>query len=97
MGSTLVLTCNTISTSGPLTFEWLRDGVKLSPAGQDSTRFFIENRHSYSHLTLLDVRPADAGNYSCRVANEADSDQAWSVFSVKGKTIEEEEGFDPIN
>lgn len=95
LGSTLVLTCNTLSGSRPLTFEWLRDGLKLSkivslqdPGADTSSRYSIEHKYSFSQLTLLDVRPADSGNYSCTVANEAGSSEpAWSVFSVTGNFL----------
>lgn len=86
LGTTLLLLCNSLKGSKPLTFQWFKDGQDLekNPSFPDPNRYSLEKKATYSQLTINDIMIDDTGNYSCIVTNKYGFDSQWSLLEVKG-------------
>lgn len=65
-GDSVTLAASAVRGSGPLTFQWLKDGRVIPGANTDQ-------------LALHDLQPADAGSYSLRVQNALGADEAYPI------------------
>ena len=83
-GTSLFLTCNLYRGSKPLVFRWFKDGTELTGSSDISSRYMIDTRTTFSHLTLHDLQSTDSGNFSCSVNNPFGLDLQWTMFTVQG-------------
>ena len=83
-GKSVRVFCNLHDLTGTaVSFQWLKDGVPISTAA--SPHISIANFADYSSLAINRVdRRRDNGNYTCRAANSAGTDQFSSVLNVQG-------------
>lgn len=77
--STYVLSCNLISGTRPLFFEWHKNGRKL----EASEHIYINNSASYSLLTFSQLQSIHSGQYSCTAKNAHGTDLTITQL-VKG-------------
>ncbi|KAJ6222590.1 hypothetical protein RDWZM_001135, partial [Blomia tropicalis] len=82
-GTSLFLTCNLYRGSKPLVFRWFKDGTELTGSSDISSRYMIDTRTTFSHLTLHDLQSTDSGNFSCSVNNPFGLDLQWTMFTVQ--------------
>ncbi|KAH9405213.1 hypothetical protein TYRP_001055, partial [Tyrophagus putrescentiae] len=93
-GKSVRVFCNLHDLTGTaVSFQWLKDGVPISTAA--SPHISIANFADYSSLAINRVdRRRDNGNYTCRAANSAGTDQFSSVLNVQEPPVFEEKPTD---
>lgn len=79
----IVLTCNALKGTKPITFEWFHNVNKLFASNDIS----IDSKSSASHLTFERVQLEHAGNYSCLATNSYGSDLSFTFLQVEGKFL----------
>lgn len=77
-GETVVFWCELCKTKGDVL--WLKDGQELVPSEQHEIR--AEGRER--SLTLSQVKPEDAGEYSC----ESKDDRTLAILTVQSKSLQ---------
>ena len=82
VGKKFSLFCAVQEGTGPLFYKWTKDGHLLSPNGANHQ---VKSTEDNSVLTINQLSPSDAGNYSCSVSNNAgQSDHQTTMLIVKG-------------
>ncbi|XP_048583436.1 hemicentin-2 isoform X2 [Nematostella vectensis] len=75
-GSSLIIQCNATGIPSP-TYSWLRNSAALTSGGQ------VTVNESTGELSLLGLRAADSGRYTCQASNLEGSDGASSSLLVR--------------
>ena len=81
VGSTYVLTCNTVSGSPPFSYLFFKNGAQLK---SNSYVTVTELKDSFAHLMIKNLSITDSGNYSCTVQSRHGGDAKWTVLQVNG-------------
>ncbi len=82
VGKKITLLCSIQEGSGPLRFEWFKDGLPLRSFGAN---YQIRSVEDNSLLIIDPLAPNDAGNYDCTVSNSAgQSSHQMTMIIVKG-------------
>ncbi len=81
-GGTAVLTVEYSSFSS-VSVTWLKDGVAVIP----DSRIAVATTAAQSTLTIADVSAADAGGYSCEIANQAGTITSDTAFLATRKLL----------
>lgn len=74
--------------SGDLTglvYEWRKDDTLLSSTSQQRVRIITAPDNFQSVLRVMDLKPHDAGVYSCLARNKFGQDKIYTRLNVKGK------------
>ena len=58
---------------------WYKDGFPLKHSNRQMTLLIVEADHNTARLTIADVQPSDAGNYSCVLTNNVHSNNSYSL------------------
>lgn len=99
MGDRTSVQCVVSTGDLPLTFIWLKDGVKihqLNAKSDDNSKNRNKNGNSVSitqnndftsTLSITSITKTEAGNYTCRVKNDAATVEEKALLEVNGKDI----------
>ena len=77
---TLTLSCNSLSGTLPLKFEWYKNNEKIT----NSLRSKVLEQENFSVLTLKNLILDDSGKYSCLASNYDGQDSTMTVLMVQG-------------
>src|SRR2546422_966202 len=81
-GSMFGVFCSVLSGSGPLFFQWSKNGQKLPDSS--SNNYKIETSEQRSILDIKSISRNDAGNYTCTVTNAYGIDSYSVNLLIKG-------------
>ncbi len=81
VGSTYVLTCNTVSGFPPFSYSFFKNGAQLK---SNSHITVTETKNSFAQLMITNLITTDSGNYSCTVQSRHGDDAKWTVLQVNG-------------
>ncbi|KAK8780166.1 hypothetical protein V5799_018494 [Amblyomma americanum] len=76
----VIVHCAVLEGTEPLSFAWMKDGVRVENSRRLHT---TQLSGTLSSLAITDVGAEDIGNYTCTVSNVAGSDSATSQLLVK--------------
>ena len=80
-GNAVSVTCFAITKTKPVTFEWLKNGVKINSHDENIR---ITSAEDLSVLVLDPVRLNDTANYTCIAKNIHGKDEYVATLTVKG-------------
>lgn len=77
----VIINCNTVTGTRPVTFKWTKDDRQV-----DSSLVMSHGEQGFSFLKLDDVRVKDRGNYSCFARNAFGEDHKTAQLLVDGQS-----------
>ena len=81
IGGNVIINCNTVTGSRPVTFTWAKDDKEVP-----SSLVMSHGEQGFSLLKLDDISVKDRGNYSCSARNAFGEDHKTAQLLVDGES-----------
>lgn len=80
-GSLASVTCLAITKTKPISFEWLKNGEKIT-GNEENVR--INTANEVTTIIIDPVTSGDNGNFTCSASNVHGNDKYTALLQVKG-------------